>query len=84
MWDKATLRGGLRGFLEMMALISMVLALMNILPIPALDGGHLVFLLIEAVTGREPSLRVREVAQQIGMLLLLSLMAFVILNDFFK
>jgi len=74
----------LRGFLEMMALISMVLALMNILPIPALDGGHLVFLLIEAVTGREPSLRVREVAQQIGMLLLLSLMAFVILNDFFK
>jgi regulator of sigma E protease len=54
---------------------------MNILPIPALDGGHIMFLLIEGVMRREPSLRVRMVAQQIGMVLLLSLMVFIIFND---
>jgi regulator of sigma E protease len=84
MWDKATTKAGLRGFLEMMGLLSMVLALMNILPIPALDGGHLVFLGIEAIMRKEPSLKVRMIAQQIGMVLLLLLMAFVIINDFFK
>lgn len=84
MWDSATSRNGMRGFLEMMGLISMILAFMNILPIPALDGGHLMFLAIEAITGKEPSEKVRMTAQQIGMILLLSLMAFVIVNDFLK
>ncbi|MBX3103184.1 MAG: RIP metalloprotease RseP [Bacteroidetes bacterium] len=84
MWDKATTKAGFRGFLEMMGLLSMVLALMNILPIPALDGGHLVFLGIEAIIRREPSLKVRMIAQQVGMALLLLLMAFVIVNDFLK
>lgn len=64
--------------------LSMWLALINILPIPALDGGHVVFLLMEAVTGKEPSLRVRMIAQQIGMYLLLGLMVLVLLNDFFN
>jgi regulator of sigma E protease len=57
---------------------------MNILPIPALDGGHVVFLLYEMVTGRAPNQRVLEVAQMIGMLLLLGLILFANGNDLFK
>jgi regulator of sigma E protease len=68
-------------FWPLTAMLSMILAFMNILPIPALDGGHIMFLLIEGVMRREPSLRVRMVAQQIGMVLLLSLMVFIIFND---
>ena len=72
---------GWLGFWTITGALSMVLAFMNILPIPALDGGHIVFLLIEGVTGKEPPLKVRMVAQQIGMVLLLALMVFVIIND---
>ncbi len=72
---------GWLGFWTMTGMFSMILAFMNILPIPALDGGHIVFLLIEAVTGKEPSEKVRTVAQQVGMILLLALMVFVIFND---
>ncbi len=61
--------------------LSMVLALMNVLPIPALDGGHAVFLLIEIVTGRKPSDRTIETAQKIGMVLLILLMVFALSND---
>jgi len=62
----------------------MVLAFMNILPIPALDGGHLLFLLIEAVIGKEPSPKVRMIAQQAGMILLLGLMVLILFNDVFS
>lgn len=65
-------------------LLSMVLALMNILPIPALDGGHVVFLIIESVTGKKFSDKVMERAQIAGMLILLSIMAFAIGNDIWK
>ena len=54
---------------------------MNFLPIPALDGGHVMFLTWEIVTGRKPSDRFLENAQKVGMVILLSLMAFVIIND---
>lgn len=74
-------RGGVKTFLALLGMLSMVLAFVNILPIPALDGGHVVFLLIEAITRREPSVKVRLVAQQIGMVLVLGLMVFVLLND---
>jgi regulator of sigma E protease len=83
-YGRAVSNGGLVGFLKLTAMLSMVLAFMNILPIPALDGGHLVFLLVEAVTGREPSLNVRIAAQYIGMFILLSLMLFIFFNDFSK
>ena len=69
-------------FWNFTALISMVLALANILPIPALDGGHIVFLLYEGVTGRVPSEKVRIYAQYVGMVILLSLMVFIFYNDF--
>ncbi len=78
---EVTRTGGALGWWQMVALLSMALAFVNILPIPALDGGHLVFLLIEAIMRREPSLKVRLIAQQVGMVIVLSLMAFVIFND---
>ena len=65
-------------------MLSITLAIINILPIPALDGGHLAFLLYEGITRREPSVKVRMVMQQVGMFLLLGFMAFVILNDLLK
>jgi regulator of sigma E protease len=65
-------------------LISIILAFMNILPIPALDGGHVIFLTIEAVTGRKFSDKFMEKAQIAGMVILLALMVFVVGNDIFK
>lgn len=69
-------------FWELTAFISLMLAFMNILPIPALDGGHVFFLLIEIITRRKPSEQLLERAQFIGMTILLLLMAFAIFNDF--
>ncbi len=65
-------------------LLSMVLAFMNMLPIPALDGGHVVFLTIESLTGKKLSDKFMERAQIVGMVLLLSLMVFAIGNDVWK
>jgi len=65
-------------------LLSMVLALMNILPIPALDGGHVIFTFIELITGRKFSDKFMEKAQIVGMIILLALMTFAIGNDIFK
>ena len=68
-------------FWELTAFISLMLAFMNILPIPALDGGHVFFLLVEVITRRKPSDKFMERAQMVGMTLLLLLMAFAIFND---
>ena len=73
--------GGVASFLSFMALLSISLALLNILPFPALDGGHLVFLGYEAVFRREVPNRVKIVIQQAGIVLLLVFMAFVLYND---
>ncbi|MBR1949547.1 MAG: site-2 protease family protein, partial [Bacteroidales bacterium] len=59
-------------------------AVLNILPIPALDGGHLVFTLYEMVTGRKPSDKFLEYAQMVGMVLLLGLMVLAFGNDIFR
>ncbi|CAA9326571.1 MAG: Membrane-associated zinc metalloprotease [uncultured Cytophagales bacterium] len=71
-------------FWSLTALLSMILAFMNFLPIPALDGGHVMFLTYEIVSGRSPSTRFLEVAQKVGMVILLSLMVFAFFNDIFK
>ncbi len=63
------------------AMLSIMLGVLNLLPIPALDGGHILFLLIEIITGRKPSDKVLEVAQMIGMILLLALMILAFGND---
>ncbi len=73
--------GGAINFFNFVALLSMSLAILNILPFPALDGGHLLFLLIEAVFRREIPHRVKITLQQVGFILLLAFMAFVIYND---
>jgi regulator of sigma E protease len=65
-------------FWTMTGFLSMVLAFMNLLPIPALDGGHVVFISYEMISGKAPSEKVLEISQKIGMILLLSLMVFVI------
>ena len=62
----------------------MALALMNLLPIPALDGGHAVFLLIEMIKGKPLSDKFMERAQMVGFVLLATLMVFVLGNDIFK
>lgn len=71
-------------FWRITGLLSMVLAFMNFLPIPALDGGHVVFLTYEIVSGRKPSDKFLENAQKVGMVLLLGLMGFAIFNDILK
>lgn len=72
---------GLISFLGFMALLSISLAVLNILPIPALDGGHLAFLIYESIFRKEVSAKVKLFAQQVGFALLLLFMAFVIYND---
>jgi regulator of sigma E protease len=71
-------------FWTLTGMLSMVLAFMNLLPIPALDGGHVLFLTYEMVSGRKPSDKFLENAQKVGMALILCLMVFVIFNDLFK
>lgn len=68
-------------FLSILAILSIMLGVMNLLPIPALDGGHILFTLYEMVSGRKPSDRFLTVAQMIGMLLLLALMFLAFGND---
>ena len=71
-------------FWMLTGLLSMALAFMNILPIPALDGGHAIFLIYEMITGKPASEKVLEKAQQVGMIILLALMAYTFGNDIFK
>ena len=71
-------------FWMMTAFLSIVLAFMNILPIPALDGGHAVFLIYELITGKQPSDKFMERAQMVGMLLLLGLFILATYNDLMK
>lgn len=77
----AQAKEGVVQFLLFMALLSINLAVLNVLPIPILDGGHLLFYGIELVTGREINLRWREMAQQVGFVLLILLMIFVFMMD---
>lgn len=71
-------------FWSITALLSLVLAIMNILPIPALDGGHVLFLLVEIVRGKPLNDKIMERVQMAGMILLMSLIVFVLGNDIWK
>jgi regulator of sigma E protease len=71
-------------FWRMTALLSIVLAFMNMLPIPALDGGHVLFTLYEIITGRKPGDKFMEYAQMVGMILLLGIMAYALGLDFWR
>jgi regulator of sigma E protease len=71
-------------FWTITALLSIMLGVMNLLPIPALDGGHVMFLLYEMITGRKPSDKFMEYAQTVGFVLLIALLLFANGNDLFK
>ena len=71
-------------FLYILGFLSMILAFMNLLPIPALDGGHVMFLLYELISGKAPSDKFLENAQKVGMVMILGLMVFVLGNDILK
>lgn len=73
-----------QNFWTLTAVFSMLLAFTNLLPIPALDGGHALFTLIEMITGRKPSDKFIEYAQMVGMILLLGLMAYALGLDIFR
>jgi len=70
-----------QSFWNLTAFLSIILAIMNILPIPALDGGHVMFLLFEIITGKKPGDKFLEYAQIVGMVILLSLLLYANLND---
>jgi regulator of sigma E protease len=76
-----TARSGWQRFLYFLAILSLNLAFINILPIPVLDGGQLLFLGIEAIKGSPVSIRVMNYAQIVGLVLVLALMIFVTFND---
>ncbi len=72
---------GIEVYLQFMGLLSISLAILNILPIPALDGGHLIFLIVEGIIGRELPAKLKLAIQRMGFVLLLAFMAFVVYND---
>lgn len=76
-----TAQMGLKYFLRFLALLSVNLGVLNLLPIPVLDGGHLTFLTQEAILRRPPSVRQRELAQQVGLVIILFIMVAVTFND---
>ena len=75
---------GIINFLGFMALLSMNLAMLNLFPFPALDGGHAMFLVYEGIFRREIPAKVKIALQQVGFVLLLVFMAFVLYNDIIR
>lgn len=80
----ATDRAGWLGFWNFTAFLSVTLAIMNMLPIPVLDGGHVMFLAYEGITRREPSEKVRMALQQIGFFIIIALFIYVTFNDIIR
>jgi regulator of sigma E protease len=72
---------GMVSFVSLMAIISVNLGVLNLLPIPILDGGHILFLLVEAIKGSPLSIKKMEIAQQIGLAIIVLVMVFVFYND---
>jgi len=75
---------GLLNIVLFIAVLSINLGIINLFPIPILDGGHLVFFMIEGIIGRPLSIKKREIAQQVGLFLILSLMVFAFYNDIMR
>ncbi|MCC5913437.1 MAG: RIP metalloprotease RseP [Balneolaceae bacterium] len=81
---EATDAGGWQGFWNITAFLSITLAIMNMLPIPALDGGHFMFLVYEGITRQEPSPKVRMGLQQLGFVFLIGLFILITFNDILR
>jgi len=73
-----------QSFWSLTAFLSIMLAILNVLPIPALDGGHVIFVLYEMITGKKPSDKFLEYAQIVGFVLLMSLLLFANGNDILR
>ena len=80
-YAEQTARAGIIPFLRFIALISISLGVMNLLPIPVLDGGHLLYYSLEVLTGRPLPERINEIAQRVGVAMLFMLMALALFND---
>ena len=72
---------GFVSLLQMMALLSISLAIINLFPIPVLDGGHLLFMIIEKIKGKPVSIKAQEMAVRVGFSMLIALMGFTFYND---
>ena len=72
---------GIVALINLMALLSLNIGIFNLLPVPMLDGGHLMYYLVEAVRGRPLSMRVQEIGYRFGFALVLALMVFTVFND---
>jgi regulator of sigma E protease len=77
-------KAGIGNLIFFIALISVNLAIINLVPIPILDGGHLLFFFIELIKGRPVNLKIREIAQQVGLFIILLLVVLVFYNDIFR
>ncbi len=80
----STAEVGFSAWLSFLALLSVSLGALNLLPIPVLDGGHLLFYSFEAVLGRPLPERIQMAGYQVGLAMILSIMAFALYNDFSK
>lgn len=79
-----TVESGYADFMKFLAIISISLGLINLLPIPVLDGGHLMYFLVEAITGKEPSEKVMIWGQQVGIAMIIMLMVLAFYNDIMR
>jgi len=79
-----SLRAGMVSFVTILAFLSISLGVINLVPIPVLDGGHIFYYLIEAVTGKPVPLKIQEAGFQVGLFLLVALMALAFYNDFMR
>ncbi len=77
-------QAGLEPFIDTLALVSLSLAILNLLPVPLLDGGHLMYHAAELLTGRPVSATVEAVGMRLGLLFLAGLMALALYNDFYR
>src|SRR5581483_2995065 len=75
---------GIMNVVLFIAILSINLGIINLFPIPILDGGHLLFFIIEGILGRPLSLKKREIAQQVGLFIIISLMVFAFYNDIMR
>ena len=77
-------KSGVINLMIFMGFISVTLGVMNLLPVPVLDGGHMLFLTAEGILRRPLSIRVRELSMQVGFVILLTIMVFAFYNDLMR
>jgi len=77
-------RAGLKSFIGLVAVLSISLGVMNLLPVPVLDGGHLLYYVIEVIIRKPVPLKIQEIGFQFGLFLIIALMLLAFYNDFMR